>query len=61
MRERLGRVAQRMGAALTASEMDDMATRHIGTPTRIQAWHRAGLTDVQILERLARGIDGGGP
>jgi hypothetical protein len=60
MRERVERVAQRLGATLTASEMDDVAARHMRTPARIQAWRRAGLTDVQILERLERGLGGGG-
>jgi hypothetical protein len=57
MRARVEAVAQRMGATLSASEMEEIADRHMGTPARIQAWHRAGLTDVQILERLTPEVE----
>jgi hypothetical protein len=59
MRERVERIARRMGADLATSEIEDMAARLVGTTGRIQAWHRAGLTDVQILERLEHERDGG--
>lgn len=60
MRERVERAAQRLGGVISPADTDVLVTRHMGTPSRIQAWHRAGLTDVQILERLELERDGGG-
>jgi len=61
MRARVERVVLRMGAELSAAEIDDLAGRLVGTPARIRALRQAGLADDRILERLEHQIDGGEP
>ena len=45
MRERVERIARRLGGSIAPGDADVLAVRHMGTPARIQAWHRAGLTE----------------